>query len=39
MDIKQKLVLSPEQQSVLRMVVEDGENVFFTGSAGTSRFH
>ena len=36
MDIKQKVILSPEQQLVLKMVVEDGKNVFFTGSAGQS---
>lgn len=36
MDIKQKVVLSPEQQMVLKMVVENGKNVFFTGSAGAS---
>lgn len=33
-DIKQKVVLSPEQQVVLKLVVEEGKNVFFTGSAG-----
>ena len=37
LDIKQKVLLSPEQQMVLKMVVEDGKNVFFTGSAGKSR--
>ena len=36
MDIKQKVVLSPEQQMVLKMVVENDKNVFFTGSAGAS---
>lgn len=36
MDIKQKVVLSPEQQTVHKLVVEDGKNVFFTGSAGAS---
>ena len=35
MNIKQKVVLSPEQQMVLKLVVDDGRNVFFTGSAGT----
>lgn len=28
--------LSDEQESALRMVVEEGKSVFFTGSAGTS---
>ena len=31
------VVLSDEQVRVLRMVVDEGKNVFFTGSAGTSR--
>ena len=30
------VVLSDEQVKVMRMVVEEGKNVFFTGSAGTS---
>lgn len=34
MNIKQKVILSPEQQMVLKLVVDDGKNVFFTGSAG-----
>ena len=34
MDIKQKVILRPEQQMVLKMVVDDGQSVFFTGSAG-----
>ena len=29
------VVLSDEQVKVMRMVVEEGKNVFFTGSAGT----
>ena len=29
------VVLSDEQIRILRMVVEEGKNVFFTGSAGT----
>ena len=29
------VVLSDEQMRILRMVVEEGKNVFFTGSAGT----
>jgi hypothetical protein len=29
------VVLSEEQVRVLRMVVDEGKNVFFTGSAGT----
>jgi len=35
MDIKQKVLLSPEQQMVHKLVVEDGKSVFFTGSAGS----
>ncbi len=34
LDIKQKVLLSQEQQHVLKSVVEKGESVFFTGSAG-----
>lgn len=30
------VVLSDEQVKVMRMVVDEGKNVFFTGSAGTS---
>ncbi|GAA6050730.1 hypothetical protein JCM3770_006598 [Rhodotorula araucariae] len=37
MDIKQKVVLSPEQQMVLKLVVDNDKNVFFTGSAGTGK--
>ncbi|GAA5849249.1 hypothetical protein JCM8547_006492 [Rhodosporidiobolus lusitaniae] len=37
LDIKQKVVLSPEQQMVLKMVVDDEKSVFFTGSAGTGK--
>ncbi|GAA5929992.1 uncharacterized protein JCM15063_004685 [Sporobolomyces koalae] len=37
MDIKQKVLLSPEQQMVHKLVVEDGKSVFFTGSAGTGK--
>ena len=29
------VVLSDEQMRVMRMVVEEGKNIFFTGSAGT----
>jgi len=29
------VVLSDEQVKVMRMVVEEGKNIFFTGSAGT----
>lgn len=29
-----RVALSPEQTRVLRMVVDDGKNVFFTGAAG-----
>jgi type IV secretory pathway ATPase VirB11/archaellum biosynthesis ATPase len=31
---KHDVALSPEQIAVLRMVVDEGKNVFFTGSAG-----
>jgi hypothetical protein len=31
------VVLSDEQMRVLRMVVDEGKNVFFTGPAGISR--
>lgn len=33
-NIKQKMVLSLEQQKVLSLVVQEGKNIFFTGSAG-----
>lgn len=36
MNILQKISLSQEQQKVLQLVVEDGKNIFFTGSAGES---
>jgi hypothetical protein len=39
-DVEEKVldvVLSDEQVRVLRMVVDEGKNVFFTGSAGTSQ--
>lgn len=36
-NIKQKLVLSAEQQKVLQIVVGEGKNVFFTGSAGVGK--
>ncbi|ORY31269.1 PIF1-like helicase-domain-containing protein [Naematelia encephala] len=35
--IKQKVSLSAEQQKVLSLVVDEGKNVFFTGSAGTGK--
>jgi hypothetical protein len=35
LNIRQKVALSSEQQRVLQMVVEEGKNVFFTGSAGS----
>jgi hypothetical protein len=38
LNIKQKVVLSPEQQRILKLVVEDGKSVFFTGSAGDILF-
>ena len=34
MNIKQKVVLSNEQQQVMQSVVGEGKNIFFTGSAG-----
>ena len=34
LNIKQKMVLSSEQQKVLSLVVAEGKNIFFTGSAG-----
>ncbi|RXK41952.1 hypothetical protein M231_00673 [Tremella mesenterica] len=37
MDIRQKIVLSTEQQKVLSLVVAEGKNIFFTGSAGTGK--
>jgi hypothetical protein len=37
LSIKAKVVLSPEQQQILKMVVQDGLSLFFTGSAGTGK--
>lgn len=34
LNVQQQIVLSSEQQKVLKTVVEGGKNVFFTGSAG-----
>lgn len=34
LNIKQKVMLSSEQQKILTMVVDEGKNIFFTGSAG-----
>lgn len=34
LNVKQQIVLSAEQQKVLKMVVDEKKNVFFTGSAG-----
>jgi len=34
LNIKQKVLLSPEQQKILHMVTNENKNVFFTGSAG-----
>lgn len=34
MSISAKLTLSVEQQKVLSLVVAEGKNIFFTGSAG-----
>ena len=36
LNVKQQIVLSAEQQKVLKMVVDEKKNVFFTGSAGPS---
>ncbi|KAK8850592.1 hypothetical protein IAR55_004511 [Kwoniella newhampshirensis] len=37
LNIKQKVALSAEQQKVLQLVVAEGKNIFFTGSAGTGK--
>ncbi|WVR08671.1 hypothetical protein IAU60_005729 [Kwoniella sp. DSM 27419] len=37
LSIKQKVTLSAEQQKVLSLVVQEGKNIFFTGSAGTGK--
>ncbi|WVF67909.1 hypothetical protein IAT40_002671 [Kwoniella sp. CBS 6097] len=37
LNIKQKVTLSAEQQKVLSLVVGEGKNIFFTGSAGTGK--
>lgn len=34
LNVQQQIVLSAEQQKVLKMVVNDRQSVFFTGSAG-----
>lgn len=36
-NVKQQLILSPEQQRVLQMVTQEKKSVFFTGSAGTGK--
>jgi ABC-type nitrate/sulfonate/bicarbonate transport system ATPase subunit len=36
-NIRHKVVLSTEQQEVLRIVVDEGTSVCFTGSAGTGK--
>ncbi|CAK9787080.1 unnamed protein product [Cutaneotrichosporon oleaginosum] len=36
-NIRNQLVLSTEQQEVLKMVVDQGRNIFFTGSAGAGK--
>ena len=38
LNVKQQIVLSAEQQKVLKMVVDEKKNVFFTGSAGEIIF-
>jgi len=35
-NIAQKMTLSVEQQKVLSLVLAEGKNIFFTGSAGKS---
>ncbi|WWC65256.1 uncharacterized protein I303_107873 [Kwoniella dejecticola CBS 10117] len=37
LNIKQKVTLSAEQQMVMQLVVAEGKNIFFTGSAGTGK--
>ena len=37
-NIAQKMTLSVEQQKVLALVVAEGKNIFFTGSAGKFSF-
>ncbi|WWC72652.1 uncharacterized protein I206_106616 [Kwoniella pini CBS 10737] len=37
LNIKQKVTLSAEQQKVMSLVVAEGKNIFFTGSAGTGK--
>lgn len=37
--MKAKVFLSPEQQRVLEAVVQQGQSVFFTGSAGAGKSH
>ncbi|WRT70775.1 uncharacterized protein IL334_007774 [Kwoniella shivajii] len=37
LNIKQKVVLSAEQQKVMQLVVAEGKSIFFTGSAGTGK--
>ncbi|GJE93501.1 ATP-dependent DNA helicase PIF1 [Phanerochaete sordida] len=34
---RERVALNAEQNKVLRMVVDEGKNVFFTGSAGTGK--
>ncbi|WWC92397.1 uncharacterized protein L201_007354 [Kwoniella dendrophila CBS 6074] len=37
LNIKQKVTLSAEQQKVMSLVIGEGKNIFFTGSAGTGK--
>lgn len=37
MNIQQQVALSQEQVKVLQMTVQGGQNLFFTGSAGTGK--
>lgn len=39
LNVQQQIVLSAEQQKVLKMVVNDRQSVFFTGSAGETHIN
>ncbi|KAJ7283316.1 hypothetical protein C8J57DRAFT_1054424, partial [Mycena rebaudengoi] len=36
-DDRKMVSLNPEQTKILRQVVDEGKNIFFTGSAGTGK--